>query len=275
MIDLLQAYGYGYYGGGAAYAGLATFMATMGLIALLIGPIFYVLTSLGLMKIFEKAGVEGKWRAWIPFYNTMVLMKLGDVNPWLAFFAFASPIPVIGQILAIGAAVLMFIAAYRVGVKLGKPGAMVVLAIFLFPVWAMVLGFGKSLWNPTAIAPASWAGNGFFGDRSVWQGIPVQPGAQARPQQPAYGQQPGYPQPGYPQQPPAYGQPQAPQQPYGQPQAPQYPPAAPQQAPQQPPQAPQQPPAAPTQPPAAPQQPPQPPQNPDAPQPPAPQPPQN
>lgn len=266
MIDLLQAYGYEY-GGGAAAAGILALWGTFLLIALLAGPVIYVLTALGLMKIFEKAGVEGKWRAWIPFYNSMVLMKLGDVNPWLAFFAFAGPIPVIGQILAIGTAVLMFIAAYRVGVKLGKPGAMVVLAIFLYPVWAMVLGFGKSQWNPTAIAPASWAGNGFFGDRSVWQGIPVQPGAQARPQQPAYGQQPGYPQPGYPQQPPAYGQPQAPQ----------YPPAAPQQTPQQPP-------AAPTQPPAAPQQPPQPPQNPygqqppqgpDAPQPPAPQPPQN
>ncbi len=26
----------------------------------------YVLTSLFLMKVFEKAGVQGKWRAWVP-----------------------------------------------------------------------------------------------------------------------------------------------------------------------------------------------------------------
>ena len=33
------------------------------------------------MRIFEKAGVQGKWRAWVPVYNTLMLAKLGDLNP--------------------------------------------------------------------------------------------------------------------------------------------------------------------------------------------------
>ena len=42
----------------------------------------YVIGSWFLMKIFEKAGVQGKWRAWVPVYNTLIFVKLGDLNPW-------------------------------------------------------------------------------------------------------------------------------------------------------------------------------------------------
>ena len=42
----------------------------------------YVLTAFFFMKIFDKAGVQGKWRAWVPIYNTLIFVKLGDLNPW-------------------------------------------------------------------------------------------------------------------------------------------------------------------------------------------------
>ena len=42
----------------------------------------YIISSFFLMKIFEKAGVQGKWRAWVPMYNTMIFVKLGDLSPW-------------------------------------------------------------------------------------------------------------------------------------------------------------------------------------------------
>ena len=50
--------------------------------ALIFAVIGYLLTAWFLMKIFEKAGVQGKWRAWVPFYNTLIFAKLGDLNPW-------------------------------------------------------------------------------------------------------------------------------------------------------------------------------------------------
>lgn len=58
----------------ALMAGLFVFLV----IAAIVG---YVLQSWFTMKVFEKAGVEGKWRAWVPVYGSMVFAKLGDVNP--------------------------------------------------------------------------------------------------------------------------------------------------------------------------------------------------
>ncbi len=66
------------YGAGFALAWIFIFLPII-LIFALAG---YVLTSWFLMKIFEKAGVQGKWRAWVPLYNTLIFAKLGDLNPW-------------------------------------------------------------------------------------------------------------------------------------------------------------------------------------------------
>ena len=63
------------------------------------------------MKIFEKAGVQGKWRAWVPIYNSMVFSKLGDLSPWLILIAIGASIllgwiPVIGSVIGIAAFVV-------------------------------------------------------------------------------------------------------------------------------------------------------------------------
>lgn len=243
-----------YYDTGAA--ALVAMMVIFGLIFALAG---YVLTSLFLMKIFEKAGVQGKWRAWVPIYNSMIFLKLGDLSPWLILYAIGATVllswvPVIGQIIGLAAFVLMVLAAYRVGQKLQKEGAWVVLYIFLAIVWLGIMAFSKSRWNPQ-IPPAPWAGNAFFGDRTVWDGIPVQPSAAAAPgAAPGYGAPQGYvPPQGYQQPAPGYQQP-AP----GYPSAPANPPAAPggPTTPVTPPPAPGAPPAAPGNPPAAPNNPP-------------------
>ena len=47
----------------------------------------YVIASFFLMKIFEKAGVQGKWRAWVPVYNGLIFAKLGDLSPWAMLIA--------------------------------------------------------------------------------------------------------------------------------------------------------------------------------------------
>ncbi|MGO2933961.1 DUF5684 domain-containing protein [Microbacterium sp.] len=234
--------------------GAAAFLGMIVLFSFIIAIAGYVLTSLFLMKIFEKAGVQGKWRAWIPVYNSMIFLKLGDLSPWLILYAVGATIllswiPVIGQIVGLAAFVLMVLAAYRVGQKLQKEGAWVVLYIFLAIVWLGINAFDKSRWN-TQLAPAGWAGNSFFGDRTVWDGIPVQSSAAAAPGSvPGFGAPQGYQQPAPGYQPPAGGQ----QAPGYQPPAPGYQPPA---APATPPAAPANPPAAPTPPPAAPANPP-------------------
>lgn len=273
-----------YYDTGAAAAAV---MVTV-LISLLFAVAGYVLSSLFLMKIFEKAGVQGKWRAWVPVYNSMIFLKLGDISPWLILYCMGGAVLLswigIGFLFSIAAGVLMILAAYRVGQKLQKEGAWVVLYIFLSIVWLGINAFDKSRWN-TQIAPAAWAGNGFFGDRTTWEAIPVQSSAPAAPgygaapqgyappqgyQQPAPGYQPpaapGYQQPATPgYQPPAAPGYQPPAAPNTPPAAPANPPVTPPPAAPTPPPAPGTPPAAPTPPPAAPTTPPAPPAAPPVP----------
>lgn len=151
----------------------------------------YVIGSFFLMKVFEKAGVQGKWRAWVPVYNVMVLAKLGDVSPWVMLIAVGAAavlnqVPVIGAIVGLLPLAVSAMAAWRVGLKLQKETPWVVLYIFLAIVWLGINAFDRSRWNPV-VGPAPWAANAFLADSTVWAGIPVQP-------QPAAG---ATPPPGY------------------------------------------------------------------------------
>lgn len=259
-------YGYGGLSGGAIVA-LTLFYTVVPLLAYALYAWFY-------MKIFEKAGVEGKWRAWVPVYNSMIFYKLGDFSPWLLLYLLGAGvvgaiIPFLGwflilPIVGIAARILDLVVAWRVGLKLQKDAVWVVLYFFLPPVWLGINAFDKSRWNPN-IQPASWGSNALLADRTVWQGIPVQPSAAAAPQGYAPPAPQGYAPPapqgyappapqGYaPPAQPGYGAPAAPAT--GAPVPPNTPPAAPA-TPPAPPAAPPAPPAAPSAPPADPTQPP-------------------
>ncbi|MGF3055729.1 large exoprotein [Microbacterium sp. YY-01] len=213
------------------YAFNAAFIIGMVVLWFVIAAAGYVLSSLFLMKIFDKAGVQGKWRAWVPLYNMMIFTKLGDLSPWLVLIAIGASavlgwIPVIGQLIMLSMAVVAAMAAWRVGLKLQKEPVWVVLYVLLSIVWLGIAAYDKSRWNPN-IAPAPWANNGFLADRTVWDGVPQQPSAVGAPQQANPGYPQGYQAPGqpggYPQAPQGY-QPPA-QQPGGYPQA--QPPAQP------------------------------------------------
>ncbi|MFD5214538.1 large exoprotein [Microbacterium sp. NPDC058345] len=274
---------YDYYDGGA----IAVLLALSGFLFVL-GIASYVIGSFFLMKIFEKAGVQGKWRAWVPVYNFLVLAKLGDVSPWVVLVALViNVIPVLNYIAWIAWIAVLVMVMWRVGLKLQKEPVWILLMLIPgigFLIWSGILAFDKSRWNAN-IAPAPWAANGFFADRTTWDGIPVQPSQNVGPQAPGYGAapqgygapqgytpppQPGYappPQPGYapPQpygtQPPAPGSPQPPAPDSPQPPAPESP-VPPQPAP---PAAPPAPPATPPAPPATPPAPPAPPTDPNRP----------
>lgn len=212
---------------------------------------FYILSSIFLMKIFEKAGVQGKWRAWVPIYNYMVFSKLGDLNPWLILIAIAAAvllswIPLIGWVVGLLPLVVTLLAAWRVGLKLQKEPVWLILYFFLSIVWLGILAFDKSRWN-TAVPPAPWAGNSFLSDRTNWSGIPSQAPAGGYPvAQAAPGAYPPAAPAGY--EPPAgYSPPPAAAPPAAAPQPPASSPATPPATPPAPPTAP---PAAPTTPPA-------------------------
>lgn len=193
----------------------------LGFFAFVFAIAFYVLSAWFLMKIFDKAGVQGRWRAWVPVYNFMVFAKLGDLSPWVMLIAIGAAallgqVPAIGWIIALLPIVVSALAAWRVGLKLQKEPVWVVLYVPLTIVWLGINAFDKSRWNPN-VPPAPWASNGFFADRTAWDGVPVQPNAAASGYQPPADYQPpaGYQPPpapaGYqPPAPPAGYQPPAP-----------------------------------------------------------------
>ncbi len=204
-----------YYSDGAS---VAIILATA-FVFILIGIALWVITSFFMMKIFEKAGVQGKWRAWVPIYNSMIFSKLGDLSPWLVLIAIGASlllswVPVLGWVISIASYLILLAAAWRVGLKLQKEAVWVILYFFLAPVWLGINAFDRSRWN-TAIPAAPWASNSFLADSTQWAGIPSQTPAGGFPPNPAtsgYAAPPaGYqPPPGYqPPAPPAGYQPPA------------------------------------------------------------------
>jgi hypothetical protein len=127
------------------------------LFTLLIMAAVYVIYSLFLGRIFKKAGVE-QWKAWVPIYNSWVMLELGGQK---GFWAVLMLIPIVNIV----SAVFMYIAMYNIGLKLGKDGAFVLLAIFVPIVWLIWLAVDKSTWQgvqpataaaaPTTVAPAA------------------------------------------------------------------------------------------------------------------------
>jgi hypothetical protein len=153
----------------------------------------YVIGSWFLMKIFDKAGVQGRWRAWVPVYNTLIFVKLGDLNPWWLLILWGGGIvlgwvPVLGSLIGLAAFLYTLLAAWRVGLKLQKEAVWLILYFFLAIVWLGINAFDRSRWN-TAIPAAPWASS-FLADKTVWSGVPAQTPAGGYPANPATA--PGY-----------------------------------------------------------------------------------
>lgn len=127
----------------AAAAGIAMTLIMFGLFFVVVA---YVVNAFLLSRIFKKAGVE-QWKAWVPVYNTWVMYELGDQKGFWAVFMF---IPVVNIV----AAVFMYIAMYNIGMKLGKEGAFVLLAIFLPLVWLIWLAVDSSTWKDKKVPTA-------------------------------------------------------------------------------------------------------------------------
>ncbi|HEY4112088.1 signal peptidase I [Puia sp.] len=68
------------------------------LVLLLIQVVILLLPSVGAAKLFEKAGVPG-WKAYIPFYNTWIMMTLAERPKHWVFW---QVIPVVGWFISLG-----------------------------------------------------------------------------------------------------------------------------------------------------------------------------
>ena len=127
-------------------AAAVAILVTFGLVFILFTIAIYIVTALCLMRIFKKAGVK-PWIAWVPVYNSWKLLEIGGQPGFWSVLAF---IPIVNIV----SSVYLYIAMYNIGLKLGKDGVYVVIAIFITPVWFILLALDKSVWNDTAGAPS-------------------------------------------------------------------------------------------------------------------------
>jgi hypothetical protein len=115
-------------------------------ITLFITILSYVISSFGLMKLFEKAGAP-KGSAWIPIYNTWVFFQIGGIKGYWSLLFLTAIIPFLGIVTATAGSILMVIAAYNISLGFRKDGTWAVLYFFLGIVWVYILAFDKSIWQ--------------------------------------------------------------------------------------------------------------------------------
>ncbi len=108
---------------------------------IVISVVFYLYYSYTASRIFTKAGIAA-WQAWVPFLSPWRLLELGGQRGWLVLIGL---IPFVGTLIYL---IFRFIAQYRIGKSLAKPGVFVLLAIFLEPVWFGILAWDRSKWAP-------------------------------------------------------------------------------------------------------------------------------
>jgi hypothetical protein len=133
------------------YASSAAALAILGaiiLISVVIWLAIYVVMAIALMTFFRKVGVK-PWIAWVPFYNTWVWLEVGGQRGWLVLL---SIVPYAGIVTT----VFLYIGMYRTGLAFRKPGAFLVLGIFLPFVWAFILGSRAEVYEPQLITAAGY-----------------------------------------------------------------------------------------------------------------------
>lgn len=95
--------------------------------------LIFLISILPMWKIFEKAGQDG-WKSIIPIYNTIILLKICGLSPWLVILIF---IPYVKFILAI-------IIWYNLSKAFGKGIGFTLGLIFLDVIFLFILAFDSS-----------------------------------------------------------------------------------------------------------------------------------
>lgn len=122
---------------GAAFAVLGIWMLLM--FAILIAV--YVVNSLGWMKLYQRAGAEPAWAAWVPFLNVFAMGQFigeetGSLN-WvrylLGLYWLAGLIPVVGAFAVFGLGIFRLVKECQ-WISRKNGGALAYVSLFLFPV---------------------------------------------------------------------------------------------------------------------------------------------
>ena len=142
-------YDYGYYDAAtsamvdsaAMIEALLGFLATFSIVMLVI----LIVNIIGQWKMFSKAGQAG-WKSIIPILNTITLLKIAGLSPWLILVYLAGIIPGIGGLVVLGFTIFVM---YKLATAFGHGVGYTLGLLFLSPIFVCMLGFGKSEYQLT------------------------------------------------------------------------------------------------------------------------------
>ena len=120
----------------AVAAGIMAFLAAFAFVFLAIAAVVIV----GMWKTFEKAGQPG-WAAIIPFYNLVVMFRLGGQSGWFALSYLLNFIPIIGSLAFLGILVWNHV---NISKRFGQGVGFAIGLVLLAPIFWLILGFGAS-----------------------------------------------------------------------------------------------------------------------------------
>jgi hypothetical protein len=142
---------YSYYNLDGNAAGETYDLSAALLLPLIIASLLVSIVCLAsLWKIFEKAGYAG-WRAIIPIYNVMILLRIvGRPAWWLALYI-VGLIPLLGWAVALAVSIIV---DNDLSKSFGKDAGFTVLMIFLPFVALPMLAFGDAKFKRAAVSSA-------------------------------------------------------------------------------------------------------------------------
>ena len=108
------------------------------------GIILYVYSALVLQAIAKKLNHKSPWMAWIPIANVVLLWQISGTPQWTIICYFAgfvlAAIPLLGGLLALGAAAIAVYWWWIICEKLNRDGWWSLISIIFFPAWLVMLG---------------------------------------------------------------------------------------------------------------------------------------
>ena len=139
----------------AAALGLTAIFAGFGLIACIIGFVWWLIKTIALWKAFTKAGEAG-WKAIIPIYHTYIEYKIAGMKNWFwyglliafIFWIIAAFVPDQQQLLTDIACAIVWIiyiiVTFKFARKFGWGVFTSILFVLFYPICILILGFGNS-----------------------------------------------------------------------------------------------------------------------------------
>lgn len=112
----------------------------LGMTALVISLAVLILIIVANWKLFKKAGEKG-WKSLIPVYNTITIIKIAGLSPWLILGYFAAAIPVIGVVVCLGITIYIYA---KLAQAFGKGAGFTVGLVLLNTIFMMILAFGSA-----------------------------------------------------------------------------------------------------------------------------------